>query len=101
MVKRLLTEDEKRVTEKNLAMIKDDLEYKEKVDLARKKFNLEIADLEVEKQKNEIKASILKLESEVNEYKNAIETIERQLKEGVEIKEVTDDIEDEELSDNQ
>lgn len=91
MTKRLLTEEEKTITMKNLDILKSELKYKENVELARKKFNLEIADLEVAKQKNELKTIIKKLETEVDEYKKAIEVCCKQIDEGVEIKEVVED----------
>jgi len=91
MAKRQLNEDEKRIISKSLLSINKELEYKERVELARKKFNLEVADLEVEKQKNAIKAEIKLLEREIAEYKRAIEELEQQIKYGVEIKTISKD----------
>ena len=83
---RHLTEQEKKLITKNLKIMEDELEYKEKVTLARKQFAIDVAELEFRKQVKELEKGVKVLKVEVEEYKYSITELKRQLEEGVKIK---------------
>ena len=86
MPKRQLTSEERRLTEKSVEMLKEELEYKEKVRLPRMQLTLDTADLEVRRQIKEEEKKKKYVLAEIEEHKNAIEELEKQLKYGVEKK---------------
>ena len=83
---RELTDVEKRLINKNLVFIKEELEYKEDVELKKIQLTLDTAELVVKKQIKDKEKEKKVLLDEINLYKNSIEELERQLKEGVQIK---------------
>jgi len=89
--KRQLTEDEKRLIGKNLEILRDELEYLEKVELPRVKLTLDTADIVVKRQIQETERQKRRIEAEIEERKNSIAILEKQLVEGVEVKEKTED----------
>lgn len=83
---RSLTEQERKLITKNLKILEEELEYKEKVTLARKQFAVDVAELEFKKQMKDIEKEIKVLKTEVEEYSYSITELNRQLEEGVKIK---------------
>ena len=83
---RELTDVEKKLINKNLEFIKEELEYKECVELLKVQFILDTTEISVKKQIKDKEKEKKILLNEVEEYKNTIEELERQLKEGVIIK---------------
>ena len=81
-----LTSDESKVITKNLIFLKEELEYKEGVELAKVQFILDTAELSVKRQIKDKEKEKKVLVSEIDEYNTTIEELNRQLKEGVKIK---------------
>ena len=90
MSKRELTEEEKQVTTKNLATLKEDMKY---INFQKDYHNLMIEKglrLNYERKVDEFKANLSKIEADAKQAEFTIANGEDQLKNGVEVKEVDD-----------
>jgi len=86
MEKRQLTDIEKRISLKNLDMLKADAEYIEKVEIPKKDFTINTADVIVKKQLKDAQLEKNILQSKLDELKRTIKIVEKQIRGGVEIK---------------
>ena len=85
MTKRQLNDDEKRFAIKNLKIMKEELEYLEKVDLPKIQLVLDTAELVVKKQLQEKEIEKKKIAANIEELTNAIKILKKQLREGVDV----------------
>lgn len=85
MTKRQLNNDEKRFAIKNLKIMKEELEYLERVELLKIQLILDTAELVVKKQLKEKELEKKKLVANIEELTNAIKILKTQLREGVEV----------------
>lgn len=83
---RELNDVEKKLINKNLIRIKEDLEYKEIVQLAKLQYILDTAEVSVKKQIKDTEKEKRVVTSEIDEHKKLIETLEIQLTKGVKLK---------------
>ena len=89
MTKRPLTETERKITEKNLQSLKEELEYVEKVKLPQKRFILDTADIVFKRQIKEVDVEVKRISKDMEELKAIIRETEKQITEGVEIKKIS------------
>lgn len=83
---RQLTDIEKKLITKNLKFIKDELEYKEKVELGKVQFILDSAEISVRKQIKDKEKEKKILLNDIKELEYTINELEIQLTKGVKIK---------------
>ena len=88
MTKRKLNEFEQRITKKNLAIHKEEIEYLEKYLVPQKQFAIDTAYIVVKKQIQELEIIKKMAIDKLKELKAIVEVSEKQLKEGVEEKKV-------------
>ncbi len=86
-MKRKFTKTEERITKKNVEMLNEELEY-EYVILQQKQHAVESAPIIVKKQIKELNQQIKVILQKINEMESIIEISTKQLKEGIEIKEI-------------
>ena len=95
MVKRKLDENEVRITNKNLKLHKDDLEYLKEVMLPQKELAIKTAPVVVKKQLSDLESEKKAIIHKIDELENIVKISEKQLKEGVEVKDIKTDSEKE------
>lgn len=86
MTKRKLNEFEQRITEKNLAIHKEDIEYLEQFLLPETQFVIDTRHIVVKNQLRELESKKKVILSKLKELKSIVEISEKQLLEGVDIK---------------
>jgi hypothetical protein len=84
-MKRELREDERKFTEKNLKNLNQELEYLEKVELARKILAIDTAQIVVKKQVADLEVEKKVLTRKIEELKSIINSTQKILDEGVEV----------------
>ena len=87
MVKRQLTEIEKKFINQNLLTLMSDAEYIEKVQIPQKQFTLDTADIVIKKQKKDVELEMKIFKSRLEELNSTIDILRKQLREGVDVKE--------------
>ena len=84
--RRQLSGQERKWIITNLQKLQADIEYKEKVELARTIFALEVAPIEYKKQIKDLELKKKGLNIEVDELQKAVNVLQEQLTKGVEEK---------------
>ncbi|MCK5625144.1 hypothetical protein KAI04_04860 [Candidatus Pacearchaeota archaeon] len=87
MTKRKLNNYEKQMTEKNLIIHKEDIEYLEEVLLPQKQLAIDTAQIVVNRQIRELKTEVSMFNKKLSELKSIVEVGENQILHGVDIKE--------------
>ena len=86
MTKRQLTNIEKKFAFNNLKYLEEELEYKEKVELAQLQYTIDTASIVIKKQLADKEIEKKKKVAEVEELKNTIKILKAQIRVGVEMK---------------
>lgn len=86
-MKRQLTEDERKLSLKNLEFLETDLEYLDKVLIPRKQFTLDTAEIEFKVQLKQVQQELNNLQRKKDEIQKVIEITKDQVENGVEVKE--------------
>lgn len=87
MEKRQLNEYEKKTSIKNLITLEEELEYTEKIDIAKKQHAIDTAEIIVKKQLRDLNSDLKVLNNEADILRNTIIILKDQVENGVEIKE--------------
>ena len=86
MTKRRLDETESKFANQNLTIMVEEIEYREKVELAKIQFVLDTAELSVKRQLKETEMKKKQIEKDVEELKRNVRILRNQIRNGVTIK---------------